>query len=62
MGALMNGWIAVGPVPIGKRCMAVTYALDNGAGMLLEMNRRTSPDRLVQLSRRSTPDCLAISS
>jgi snurportin-1 len=32
-GDLESGWVAVAPVPIGKRCLAVTHQASGNAGV-----------------------------
>ncbi|KZT55193.1 hypothetical protein CALCODRAFT_437504 [Calocera cornea HHB12733] len=52
-----NGWVAVGPVPVGKRCMAVTYALENGA-VVTALHSRLSGHLFLRYPSHLPPDTI----
>ena len=56
---LESGWVAVGPVPVGKRCLAVTHQSSGiaGNGMLLPTGVTLCYFYQVTFIQYQTPPC-----
>jgi len=51
---LESGWVAVGPVPVGKRCLAVTHQSSGIAGNGLSLRHRPNP-HLIHIPQSRIP-------
>ena len=63
---LETGWVAVAPVPVGKRCLAVTHQSSGVAGVGSSSSLPSSPDLMstlfIYFVQCPTPLCALVSS